>query len=105
MYHEDAVILGVLCWRSTPDGDWTEYTAHQITRMLVAREARVHALEMALTPTGDTKAAYIGEHPIEVDDGNGGSGMVLIPWTTTKEIMAMIRKHADDSAPKTTVKP
>lgn len=45
MFHEEAVILGVLCWRGTPDGEWIEFTAHQLTRKLLeersARETEV----------------------------------------------------------------
>lgn len=70
--------------------------------------ARCEALEAALTPSADTKAAYIAEHQIEVEamdeDGDSCTEMVTIPWTTIKDIMAMILKRAN-SAPETTGKP
>lgn len=42
MFHEEKIILGVLCWRDTPDGEWTEFTAHQLTRRFshLSEEAR-----------------------------------------------------------------
>lgn len=64
-------------------------------------EARVAALEAALTPSTDTKAAYIAEHQIEVEmldeDGDSCTEMVTIPWTTIKDIMAMILKRANSA--------
>lgn len=52
----------------------------------------------ALTPTGQTKAAYAGEfsfHITEIDeDGDEVSRMVDVPWTTIKEIMAAISDRA-----------
>jgi len=34
MYHEEKIIDGILCWRSTPQGDWIAYTAEQLTEKL-----------------------------------------------------------------------
>lgn len=31
MYKEERVVNGVLCWRGTPNGEWTQYTAEEIT--------------------------------------------------------------------------
>jgi hypothetical protein len=49
MFHEEKLILGVLCWRGTPNGEWTEYTAHQLSRKLAElkkeRDAAMAALE------------------------------------------------------------
>jgi len=43
MYHEEKIIDGVLCWRGTPDGEWTQKTAKQLTDMLIeARRRRLH---------------------------------------------------------------
>lgn len=42
MFHEEKVILGVLCWRSTPDGEWREFTAHQLTLRLIELETRLN---------------------------------------------------------------
>jgi hypothetical protein len=49
-------------------------------------------LREALTPSGATKLAYIGEFeftPIEE------SRTVKVPWTTVKEIMAAVLKRAE----------
>ena len=40
MYHEEKVIDGVLSWRGSPDGEWTPYTAAQLTRLLQAAMGR-----------------------------------------------------------------
>lgn len=55
-----------------------------------ALEARVAAFEWALTPSGDTKSAYIGEFKQAVEDEN----VIIIEWTVVKEIMEAIRKFA-----------
>lgn len=31
MFHEEKVINCVLCWRGTPDGEWTQYTPEALT--------------------------------------------------------------------------
>jgi hypothetical protein len=36
MFYEEAVIDGVLCHRSTPTGQWIEFTAQQLTERLVS---------------------------------------------------------------------
>ena len=58
----------------------------------------VKRLREAVTPSGDTKAAYMGEFffPMTVtdEDGNEGTVRVLVPWDTIKEIMGAIRDRA-----------
>ncbi len=59
---------------------------------------RVEELEEALTPSVETKLAYIGEFYVrlhEVDeDGNQNLRVVNIPWITIKEIMSAISRRA-----------
>lgn len=54
-----------------------------------AAEARVKALEGALTPSTETKAAYIGEFQFQF-----GEYTPNVPWTCVKQIMAAIRARA-----------
>lgn len=69
---------------------------------LEAQEAQIKALEAALRPSAETKAAYIGEFSFTVSatevDENGDpyecQNTVTVPWTTTKEIMAAVRDFA-----------
>lgn len=62
------------------------------------------SLVEALTPSADTKAAYIGEFSWTVnnleDDGSMDPVTHTVPWTTVKEIMAAIHKRANDRAEK-----
>lgn len=66
---------------------------------------RVAALEGALTPSCDTKAAYIGESSFFEDffdsEGEERTRKITVPWTTIKEIMAAIRNFAALTAPDT----
>jgi hypothetical protein len=60
-------------------------------------EAEVASLRGALTPSGDTKAAYIGEFQMGITlraRGEEEYRRVQIPWDTIKEIMAAIRERA-----------
>lgn len=43
MYYEEKVVDGVLCWRSQPDGEWTVYTAQQLTDRLIRLTAEVQS--------------------------------------------------------------
>jgi hypothetical protein len=58
----------------------------------------IKALVEALTPSGDTKAAYMGEfhfpQTMTGDDGEDVTVKTYVPWTTVKEIMAAIRARA-----------
>lgn len=72
-----------------------------------ARSARRRtALEMALTPSADTKAVYHGEFKVTTqqavyaDEEEDSLTMIdvetTIDWPTVKAIMAAIRKNADE---------
>ncbi|WP_395543413.1 hypothetical protein [Neotabrizicola sp. sgz301269] len=73
--------------------DWDE-AADRIT----ALQAQNRKLVEALTPSGDTKAAYMGEFSFQSistdEDGNEVAAKTYVPWTTIKEIMAAIRARA-----------
>lgn len=62
---------------------------------------RSYLLE-ALTPSAETKAAYAAEFHFQGpeyldEDGNPQSDRHMVPWTTIKEVMAMIRGRAEAS--------
>ena len=67
-----------------------------------ASQAEIERLKEALTPSGETKAAYIGEFQftvtmLELDESDEPyecQRMVTVPWTTIKEIMAAISERA-----------
>ena len=80
---EDAV-RGRLHWL-----DGNRAGAAASAERIKALEARVEAFEWALTPSGDTKAAYLGEFKQDV-----GRKKIVIEWTTVKEIMNKIRSRA-----------
>lgn len=60
--------------------------------------AEIARLWEALTPSGDTKAAYIGEfswYRTDWDEfGDEHQVQTYVPWDTIKEIMAAIRARA-----------
>jgi len=57
-----------------------------------ALEAENARLREALTPSGDTKADYMGEFSFGITLSAGGEEDYrrMVPWTTIKEIMAAI---------------
>lgn len=57
-------------------------------------EAENKRLREALTPSAETKAAYIGEFSWLVNV-YGTETELFVPWSTVKEIMAAIRKRAN----------
>lgn len=58
----------------------------------------------ALTPSGATKAAYIGDFCIKFPmfdmDGQEYIQPINVPWTTIKEIMAAIKCRAESTPPQ-----
>lgn len=69
--------------------------ADEIARLRAENER----LKGALTPSGETKAAYIGDFsiplPIINEDGDEEVLRPNVPWTTIKEIMKAIMKYAE----------
>lgn len=67
-----------------------------------AAEASLAKMREALTPSAETKAAYIGEFsltfPIAYTDEDGvpqeEQRKINVPWTTIKQIMKAIRDRA-----------
>jgi hypothetical protein len=70
------------------------YTASALASLAADNEK----LREALTPSGDTKAAYHGEFVFTMEDvdedGQPTPRKVYVPWTTVKEIMTAIRDRA-----------
>lgn len=62
-----------------------------VTVRAEAAEAEGVRLREALTPSAETKAAYMGEFRFQF----GEEFTPNVPWTTIKEIMAAIRAQAD----------
>jgi hypothetical protein len=60
--------------------------------------AEIARIREALTPSGDTKAAYMGEFSFGLtrtdEAGDEYTEKVYVPWTAIKEIMAAIRERA-----------
>ena len=58
----------------------------------------IEGLEEALTPSAETKAAYMGEFSMEIvefdENGDGFPRNVHVPWVTIKDIMKVIRNRA-----------
>lgn len=64
----------------------------ELRKQHAADVEKIDAMKAALTPSGETKAAYVGE--VEFNIGSEHERMITVPWTATKELMAMIRKRA-----------
>lgn len=65
--------------------------AESAERALADSRAEVERLREALTPSGETKAAYIGEFSFEIgDDGEAAT----VPWSAVKDIMRAILARA-----------
>lgn len=67
-------------------------------------EARdtIQRMRDALTPSGETKGAYMGEFSVRlpVFDAHGHDTYrhINVPWTVIKEIMKAIKSHAEGGA-------
>jgi hypothetical protein len=73
------------------EGDHTDQSlygaAEDLARALLEARAENARLREALTPSGDTKAAYMGE----IKDPETKR---MVSWTAIKMVMAMIAKRA-----------
>lgn len=57
MYSDEKIIDGVLCWRGTPNGEWIQKTAKQLTEMLI--EARIELFAVVVAGAVVVKAANV----------------------------------------------
>lgn len=67
--------------------DPTAIAATRIAELVKERDALLNAL----TPSEETKAAYMGEFQFRLGD----CPTVNVPWVTIKQIMAAILAHAE----------
>ena len=92
---DDSKTVGSVTWCSwNANNTDTEYVRADLC---TPTDERVKALESenarlreALTPSGETKAAYISEVETTCPDGRPR----FVDWTATKDIMKMIRARA-----------
>jgi hypothetical protein len=68
-----------------------DYLHEALLARAEAAEAERDKLREALTPSGETKAAYMGE--VECDCPTE-TWRHYVPWTSVKAVMAMIRARA-----------
>ena len=78
----------------------------ELKAAMQAKDRELAAYKGALTPSSETKAAYIGEiewrEEYIDEDGEGHLETVVIPWTSMKEFMALIRGYAKATMEKKT---
>lgn len=48
MYYDEQVINGILCHRSTPKGEWIEFTAKELTEKIIELKDKFRDLEVQL---------------------------------------------------------
>ncbi len=75
-------------------------------RIIVLLKDRIREFEAALTPSNETKAAYMGEFSLDFPEVDVGGNEVImrrinVPWTTIKEIMAYILAYAREQQQRT----
>ena len=75
-----------------------EGIVEELMKKIDSLEQQLAAYRAALTPSSETKAAYIGEVEFKQDyfdeDGEEQTEVILVPWTSMKEFMAIIRGYA-----------
>ena len=49
MYYEEKVINGILCWRKDPEGEFTAFTAAQLSEMIESHKAGSETLREELS--------------------------------------------------------
>ena len=81
-------------------GDWNG--ARPVVERIKALEAQNAKLREALTPSADTKAAYMSEVVLETISDEDEDGLPVavtrfVPWTAIKDTMKLIRARASES--------
>ncbi len=54
MYYEEKVINGILCHRSTPDGEWQQFTIEALTTALIATRSALKSAENTIININNT---------------------------------------------------
>lgn len=104
---QDAELKRLLAMQSDLDLQGYEHMRYELRELrgkLEASEQRVKALEEALSPSAETKGAFMGEFsfPVEYTDRDGDeiSYEEMVPWTTIKKIMKAISHRAEATCQK-----
>ncbi len=42
MYHDEQIINDVLCWRNSPDAEWTPYTIQELSARIERMSRAIH---------------------------------------------------------------
>lgn len=50
VFHEEKMIGGVLCWRSTPDGAWNIYSLQALSAKIVEQKLEIAKLRYLMEP-------------------------------------------------------
>lgn len=48
MYYKEQIVDGVLCWKGTPDGEWTPMSPEKMTRKIMQLKIEVEMLKSKL---------------------------------------------------------
>lgn len=54
MFHEEKVINGILCYRTSPLGDFVAYSIEALTTALIAERSRTKAIEASALRANET---------------------------------------------------
>lgn len=73
MYYEEQVINGVLCWRSTPSGEWVQKTPEQLTAMLLEARQAKQQIDVVYEPAPYWMRPGF-KMPVPTCGGNGAGG-------------------------------
>lgn len=60
MYHREEIINGVLCYKTTPNGEWIEYTKEQLTAKIEAERIKQSFAEVVKQPDSDYEFSLHG---------------------------------------------
>lgn len=100
--NEEILNLRAACMDETAGVLQRDEEIRDLRGKLAAAEARAEAMREAVTPSGSTKAAYLGEFKEDVEErdeeGDFHNRSITVSWTTIKDIMAAITKRAAASA-------
>lgn len=95
--HADAAIYQLTMEREDYKMRWLGSMTTRDAQLIRDENERLRG---ALTPSAETKAAYIGEFTMDLrqldEFGVEQTARITIPWTSVKEIMHAIQKYADE---------
>ena len=97
MYYEERWIDGKFCWRTSPDGAWTAYTANELAHRYQAELQRAHDLQRALDAEREKVKAEQEQWEIQAREGGRLKAQLTTLQAQLRQVEGQSKQQAEEA--------